>query len=136
MFNPIPPQDPRPPRLQTEDLPAIEKSEFATTRGRIIVFAVKRGILLALIFGVPLGFLMGVAGAPRRIPRFGDEFADFGGTVFFWIIATVAAFTPFMVLLCALAMSAEVAVRSITRSSRRTAHILKKCLERRFDSHL
>ncbi len=135
MFNPIPPRESMPPPAEPSDT-AGEEILVPGKSQRILAFAIKRGAVLALIFGGPLGLLIGLAAPSRDALFLEDHFAVTGSKVFFWTFGTVAVFIPFMIFVCAIAMATEVIAQSIARSSRRTAQTVRKCLERRFDSHL
>jgi len=135
MFNPVPPREPQPQRSDEVDADANE-IVFPSKSRRVLSFAIKRGLILALGFGVPLGLLIGLAAPSRDAFFLEDHFRAPGSAILFWTFATVAAFIPCMIILCAIAMSVEEIARSIAQSSRRTARTVKKCLQRRFDSHL
>jgi len=135
VFNPTPPKDPASPRPEPLKTNA-EKPFLSRKCRRILGFAFKRGLLLAVILGGPLGLMLGWF-ANTRVPAFLDDpFAGHGDPVLFWTIATIAVFFPCMMAVCAIAIAVEEITDSMARSSRRTVKAIKKGLERRFDSHL
>ena len=135
MFNPIPPQDPVPPQVELVER-GPDDSFLAGDCRRILGFALKRGIILALIFGFPLGLVIGLTAPSPSGVFMPNQFIEARSSIPFWIIATIAGFMPIMIFVCAIAMSADVLAQGMARSSRRTARMVKKCLQRRFDSHL
>jgi hypothetical protein len=137
MFNPVPPREPQPQRSDEVAADAdANEIVFPGKSRRVLSFAIKRGLILAFGFGVPLGLLIGLAAPSREAFFLEDRFRAPGSAILFWTFATVAAFIPCMIIVCAIAMSVEEIARSIAQSSRRTARTVKKCLQRRFDSHL
>jgi hypothetical protein len=144
MFTPTPPPDPSPPPPMLAVDPA-KAVTLLSVRRRILSFALSRGLVAALVVGGPLGLLAGVFLPDGVVPFRATRF-DFGDPGFgmstretmlgAWPIVTTLALTPFMITVFAFAYGVQLVMASIERSSRRTARMLKRSLERRFDSHL
>lgn len=125
MFTPVPPQsDPPPSRLSdTPDVPSIARPfpyGRSSRRGRIVKFALLGGGGASVGFGLVLGLIAWVVMPPEVVPFPSTDHFTFLSPeqrMIIWPFALTLLIAPFMILVFALAASAQVIAASLMKSS-------------------